>query len=190
MAKEKNSSETSANVDAVLSNKLSPDTNIFLSEYAKLKLEDERKRYESLFNQTINMQTVFSFVTAGICMVIPVIIDNRDNISLNCIFWWISAILFFLMASFVAAFAGQKREKMFGLGNIDETIKYVENNPESYSNESQRALAIAHLYSDIQKEWTKKNDYLVKCIRISRIFFAISIALIISFYITAIRIMF
>ena len=47
----------------------------YLNEYAKFRYENELRREDSIIRQASQMQTAFSFVTAAMFMVAPIVIE-------------------------------------------------------------------------------------------------------------------
>lgn len=74
-----------------------------IKELSTLKYEAEEKREKNLIQQSSQMQTVFSFMTAAIFMAVPICIENRGPLSLNFFLVSISIIVLFLIASLVLA---------------------------------------------------------------------------------------
>ena len=78
----------------------------YIKELAKLKYETEEQREQALIQQSSQMQTVFSFVTAAVFMAMTICIQNREPLSLEFFLISISIITFFLLMSL--AFAGKE----------------------------------------------------------------------------------
>ena len=51
-----------------------------IKELSELKYEAEEKREQNLIQQSSQMQTVFSFMTAAIFMAVPICIEHRGNL--------------------------------------------------------------------------------------------------------------
>lgn len=90
-----------------------------VKEIALFKYEAEQRREDSLIQQSSQMQTAFSFTSAAVFMVTPVIIQYRGVLSLEFFLVAISSVIFFLMISLVTASAAQFRQKLEGLPGIN-----------------------------------------------------------------------
>ena len=82
-----------------------------IKELSELKYEAEEKREQNLIQQSSQMQTVFSFMTAAIFMAVPICIEHRGNLSLEFFLVSVSVIVVFLIASLTLASLAQWRWK-------------------------------------------------------------------------------
>lgn len=78
-----------------------------IKELAQLKYEAEERREKRLIQQSSQMQTAFSFMTAALFMAVPICIQYRDPLSLDFFLISASTITFFLIASLVLSSLAQ-----------------------------------------------------------------------------------
>ena len=123
------------------------------------------------------MQTAFSFVTAAIFMVAPIVIEYSRKLSLTFFLIVFSSITIALLFSLLFATLAQNREKSKNFIDVSDFIKYVENNENDFEDENQRLKYIIDTYGDIQKDKAIINDKRVKLIRISMWMFYIALGL-------------
>ena len=162
-----------------------------IKELAELKFDAEERREQNLIQQSSQMQTAFSFMTAAIFMAVPVCIEHRGTISLEFFLISTSIIVLFLIVSLVLSSFAQWRWKTTALPDIHEIKKSVLDNPEwkklcvEYHQINQWIDAIG----SVQKNKSKLNDRRVKLIMGSMICFYISLGAIIISFVVALYIM-
>ena len=83
----------------------------YLNEYAKFRYENELRREDSIIRQASQMQTAFSFVTAAMFMVAPIVIEYSRKLSLTFFLIVFSSITIALLFSLLFATLAQNREK-------------------------------------------------------------------------------
>ena len=151
-----------------------------LEAMAKEKYEEEKERERSLLSQAANMQTVFAIVTAALFMLLPVIVDNRGNLSLDLIFIFTAIITILLVASLVCATLVQQRVKIEVLPPINETKDAVDE--QEIDSEGELIAYIVDIYESTQKSREKENNHRVELICISMTLFYLSICVCIVFF--------
>lgn len=75
MSNKRKSSNTSTKTDSESVDDLITTQYRYIKELSALKYESEEKREQNLIQQSSQMQTVFSFMTAAIFMVVPICIE-------------------------------------------------------------------------------------------------------------------
>ena len=110
----------------------------FLSEFAKMKYESEVKREDSIIQQASHMQTAFSFITAALFMVAPIVIENKGSLSLTFFLIAFSSITFALLLSLFLATMAQNRKKNATFPDVCSMRDYVKENESYFENEDQR----------------------------------------------------
>lgn len=159
-----------------------------IKELSLLKYESEDKREQNLIQQSSQMQTAFSFVSAAVFMAIPVCVEYRGALSLKFFLVSTSIVVAFLIASLVLASLAQWRY-------ITETFPDVDKIKESVINSDEwQKLCIEYhqinqwieLVGKVQKEKARLNDKRVKFIMASMICFYASIAAIVICFLIAI----
>lgn len=157
-----------------------------IKELSKLKYDAEERREQNLIQQSSQMQTVFSFMTAAIFMAAPICIEYRGTLSLEFFLLSISIVVIFLTASLVLASIAQWRWKTKALPDIATIKDEVINTPnwETLTIEYNQIDQWVNIIGEVQSEKAKLNDRRVKLIMASMICFYCSISsIVISFVI-------
>ena len=159
-----------------------------IKELATLKYEAEEKREQGLIQQSSQMQTVFSFMTAALFMAVPICIEHKGLLSLKFFLVSISLISVFLLLSLILASLSQWRWKTHTFPDVKVIKDSVLND-----NEWQKMLIEHHridqwieLVGKIQSEKAKLNDRRVKYIIASMISFYCAVTTIAVSFIIAI----
>lgn len=159
---------------------------MYVKELGTLKYEAELRREDSLIQQSSHMQTAFSFMSAALFMAAPILIDNRGNqLSLNFFFAAFSSIVFFLLASLVAASHAQRRVLRRTFMSIPDIEAFVSSTYKQTLRRSAQLKQWVQVVGDVQIGLQKVNEKRVKFIRISMGSFLGSIGLIVFWYIVA-----
>lgn len=159
---------------------------MYVKELGTLKYEAELRREDSLIQQSSHMQTAFSFMSAALFMAAPILIDNRGNqLSLNFFFAAFSSIVFFLLASLVAASLAQRRVLRRTFMSIPDIEAFVSSTYKQTLRRSAQLKQWVQVVGDVQVGLQKVNEKRVKLIRISMGSFLGSIGLIVFWYIVA-----
>ena len=144
-----------------------------IKELATLKYEAEEKREQGLIQQSSQMQTVFSFMTAALFMAVPICIEYRGMLSLKFFLVSISLISVFLLLSLILASLSQWRWKTHTFPDIkvikDSVLSDIE--WQKLLIEHHRIDQWIELVGRIQSEKAKLNDRRVKFIIASMISF-------------------
>ena len=160
----------------------------YIKDLARLKYETEEQREQALIQQSSQMQTVFSFVTAALFMAMTICIQNREPLSLDFFLISISIITFFLLMSLVFASISQWRWKTKTFPDI-KTIKQ-----EVIGSSEWQKLCIEYYQIDqwidligrVQEEKAILNNRRVHLIMASMVCFYIAIASILITFILGI----
>lgn len=158
----------------------------YIKELSKLKYEAEEKREQNLIQQSSQMQTGFSFMTAAIFMAVPICIEHRGNLSLEFFLVSVSVIVVFLIASLTLASLAQWRWKTETFPDVKKIKDSVLNNPEweKLTVEYNQIDQLVDIIGKVQEEKAKLNDRRVRLIIASMICFYCSIiSVIVSFII-------
>lgn len=162
------------------------DLYMYVKELGTLKYEAELRREDSLIQQSSHMQTAFSFMSAAPFMAAPILIDNRGNqLSLNFFFAAFSSIVFFLLASLVAASLAQRRVLRRTFMSIPDIEAFVSSTYKQTLKRSAQLKQWVQVVGDVQVGLQKVNEKRVMLIRISMGSFLGSIGLIVFWYIVA-----
>lgn len=162
------------------------DLYMYVKELGTLKYEAELRREDSLIQQSSHMQTAFSFMSAALFMAAPILIDNRGNqLSLNFFFAAFSSIVFFLLASLVAASLAQRRVLRRTFMSIPDIEAFVSSTYKQTLKRSAQLKQWVQVVGDVQVGLQKVNEKRVMLIRISMGSFLGSIGLIVFWYIVA-----
>lgn len=157
-----------------------------IKELSKLKYDAEERREQNLIQQSSQMQTVFSFMTAAIFMAVPICVEYRGTLSLEFFLLSVFIIVIFLIASLVLASIAQWRWKTKTLPDIttikDEVINSSE--WEALTVEYNQIDQWVNIVGEVQAKKATLNDRRVKLIMASMICFYCSIlSIVISFII-------
>lgn len=157
-----------------------------IKELSKLKYDAEERREQNLIQQSSQMQTVFSFMTAAIFMAVPICVEYRGTLSLEFFLLSVSIIVVFLIASLVLSSIAQWRWKTKTLPDIttikDEVINSSE--WEALTVEYNQIDQWVNIVGEVQAKKATLNDRRVKLIMASMICFYCSIlSIVISFII-------
>lgn len=146
-----------------------------IRELAQLKYDSEEKREQSLLQQSNQMQTAFSFISAAVFMVLPVFIAERGSTPIRFFLWAGACILLPLIASLVLACLAQWRWKTRTFPDIDVLYRFVDERFDAAEKESQRLKQWIGLVGEIQKEKSRLNGRRVKLILASMLCFYASV---------------
>lgn len=158
----------------------------YLNEYAKFRYENELRREDSIIQQASQMQTTFSFVTAAMFMVAPIVIEYSRKLSLTFFLIVFSSITIALLFSLLFATLAQNRKISKNFEDVSDFVEYVENNENDFETEKQRLKHIIDTYGDVQKDKAIINNKRVKFIRISMWMFYAALGLCAFWFIVAI----
>lgn len=163
----------------------------YIKELAIMKYNAEEQREQNLVQQSSQMQTAFSFMTAAIFMVLPICIEYRGALSLTFFFISTSFISAFLISSLITASLAQWRWKTESLPDVNVVKDSIINSVEwkSLCLESAQLAQYVNLIGKVQAVKAKLNDRRVNLIMASMICFYFSIASIVISFIVAIVMM-
>lgn len=177
MSKKRKSGDTASLTDSNCVDDLITPQYRHIKELSALKYEAEEKREQNLIQQSSQMQTVFSFMTAAIFMAVPICIEYRGALSLEFFLVSISIIVSFLIASLVLASLAQWRWKTETFPDVLQIKDNVINNPEwqKLTVEYNQIDQWVDIIGKVQGKKAKLNDRRVHLIMASMICFYCSI---------------
>ena len=149
----------------------------YICDLAKFKYEHEMRREDSIIQQASNMQTAFSFVIIALFTIAPVIVQNRGVLSFIFLLIALSSVAIVLILCLVFATIAQHRKKQATLPTAEEHTQFIENNKNSFVTQAQRRKYMAKIYEELEKSLHSNNGKRIKYVRLSMLFFYISIAL-------------
>lgn len=155
------------------------DTAQILSDVADLALHSfnlESKREESLILQSSQMLTAFSFGSAALLMLVPIMLGIK-NLSDGYVLFSAGIKLMLLIVSMVLALLVQWRYKYQTLPAPLEIFSHVNSNLEYFSTSEQRYKNRVEMLEDVYKSKKKINDLRIKLITHSIIFFLLPIGI-------------
>lgn len=155
-------------------------------ELAKIKYDSELRREDSIIQQSGHMQTVFSFSTATIFMIAPIIVQYRGFLSLTFLLIVFASITVALLFSLFSATMAQNRRKQDLFPGIAEQVKYIEDNEDRFKTEAERQKYLVESYAEMQKSLTAQNRKRVCWVRISMWSFYVALSLCCFWFIVAI----
>ena len=154
-------------------------------EWAEFKYSEEIRREDSIIQQSSNMQTAFSVISAALVMAAPVMVDNRGRLPLEFFLVAFSTIILSLMLSLLFATIAQKRKPQMMVNYVEKETKDVIDNPQFFATEAQRLKYRVDYYGKIEKSLHNNNKSRVKNIKTAMILFYISLGLCAMWCITA-----
>ena len=161
-----------------------------IKELSQLKYDAEEKREQHLIQQSGQMQTAFSFVTAAVFMAIPICIEYRGPLSLCFFLVSVSVISGFLILSLLFASIAQWRWKTKSFPDVSEIKSGILNSQEwqKFCIEYHQIDQWINLVGEVQEEKAHLNDRRVKLIIASMLCFYASIgSVIVSFIVGMIK---
>ena len=158
----------------------------YCCELAKIKYDSELRREDSIIQQSGHMQTVFSFSTAALFMIAPIVVQYRGSLSLTFLLIVFASITVALLFSLFSATMAQNRQKQVLLPGVAEQIKYIEDNENLFTTEAKRQKYLVKSYAEIQKSLTEKNRKRVCWVQISMWSFYVALSLCCFWFIVAI----
>lgn len=102
----------------------------YIKELATLKYDAEEKREQNLIQQSSQMQTAFSFMTAAVFAATAICIEYRGKLTLNFFLIAVSVVTFLLIVSLLLASIAQWRWKTEAFPDILDIKDTVVNDPE------------------------------------------------------------
>ncbi len=156
-------------------------------ELAQEKYDFENQREQELIQQSGQMQSAFSFMTAALFMALPVALDHQGQLSNTFFFVAFSIILFFLFLSLVLASAATWRWKKNALGNIQQIKKSILDTDEweKFLKKYNRCSSKINALEEVQMRKEELNNRRANLIHLSMIAFYFSIGSIVISYIVA-----
>lgn len=155
-------------------------------ELAEFKYDSELRREDSLIQQSSNMQTAFSFSTAALFMIAPIVIEYRGSLSVVFFLVAFSSITASLLLSLAFASFAQKRYAHKAFPDIEVIEKEVSDNYQSFLCKAQQDKQWVSVIGEIQKSKSKNNDKRVIHIRWSMRFFFAALLLVVFWFVVAI----
>lgn len=155
-------------------------------EWAKFKYNEEVRREDSIIKQSSNMQMAFSFIIAALFMAIPIIVQYRGKLSLEFCMVAFSTIVVALMLCLLFATIAQKRKAQVMMDYVENQTKEIVGNPKYFATNTQRLKYSTDFYAQMEKSLHNNNRNRVKCVRISMVFFYISLGLCAFWFATAV----
>lgn len=165
------------------------DIALFKLKYAERKYKSEFEREEAIIQQAATMQTAFSFITAAIFMLLPVVCEYRGKLSFYYIVLVFASIIACLIVSLIfATMALQRREKE-ALQNIADMNLKIDNYSDLLLTHEQQALFLVKNLEEVQSSVVVSNEKRVHYLRLSQNTFYLSLALcVIWFFVSIVKI--
>ena len=148
--------------------------NIF--EYAKMTLELEEKREQSLISQSSRMLTAFS-ISTGVFFVIYKIVRDAGTVSITYLNAVTIICMLLFVASMILALLVSWRFKYRALPSPKDMMKHIVDNKEYFLTSEQRDKSFAETIDDIWKSKNKLNNYRARLASASMIVYFTSIGI-------------
>lgn len=158
----------------------------YVCQFAKTKYDQECRREDSIIHQASNMQTAFSFVIIALFTISPVIVQYRGVLSLQFLLVVYASITALLLLCLLFATLAQQRKKQTTMPIVEEHTRFIVDHKESFISKAQRCKYMAKTYEEVEKSLHSNNGQRIKYVRLSMIFFYVSLAVCAFWFIVAI----
>lgn len=162
----------------------------YIVYFDKEAYASEERRENSLIHQATNMQTAFSFVSAAVFMVAPIVLENRGKVPLGFFLVAFSIISVFLLLCLVCATLAQWRFKRKSFPEAKDLQDLVESEIENFQTKAQREKYMANTYKELHQGMAKSNNKRVILIKISMCLFFLALIASVILYIVSLVILF
>ena len=144
----------------------------YIADFDKEIYANEECREDSLIQQATNMQTAFSFVSAAVFMLAPIVIEYRGKLPLEFFLIAFALISGLLLACLFCATMAQRRSKRNSFPTAKDFQGLVETDYTDFEAKSQREKYIAETYKELHESLASSNEKRVFWIQWSmRVFF-------------------
>ena len=144
----------------------------YIADFDKEIYANEERREDSLIQQATNMQTAFSFVSAAVFMLAPIVIEYRGKLPLEFFLIAFALISGLLLACLFCATMAQRRSKRNSFPTAKDFQGLVETDYTDFEAKSQREKYIAETYKELHESLASSNEKRVFWIQWSmRVFF-------------------
>ena len=111
-----------------------------IRQIAQTIYEAELRREDSLIQQSVQMQTAFSFTSAALFMVAAIAVEYKYPLTYGFLLLAFSTITALLLASLILATVAQKREKRNDFVSIKETSDFIQRHYETIKSDAAKAI--------------------------------------------------
>jgi len=159
----------------------------YIKELADEKYSAEERREDSLIQQSSQMQTIFSFITAAVFMAAPICLEYRGSLPLWFFLVSLSTITGCILVSLILASIAQWRWKTETFPDIEVLKNSIigSDDWQKLTVEYNQLAQHIELLAKVQKEKSRLNDRRVKLIMGSMIFFWTSIVCVVISFVAA-----
>lgn len=147
-------------------------------EFGRFSFELEEKREQSIIQQSSQMLTAFSIVSAVILMAIPILIENTEILP-KVIIIAAALVLIPLIVSMVLSILSQWRFTYSSMLTAEELLRQAEADKEHHTFQAQYDYQWVSQLTTIQNSKKKNNDTRSNLIRASTISFLVSIGMLV-----------
>ncbi len=141
-----------------------------VADHCKLIYEEEAVRENSILQQASNMQSAFSFITAGLFVVAQIVTDqlgSHSNLSYKTIFFCFAIITACMLISLIFATIAQSRFLRSPRQPVLEYLQFVDQNYDQLQDESQRIFLSISEYENLYQSLHRINSIRVIFVRLS-----------------------
>jgi len=149
-----------------------------IKEFGLFSYELEEKREQSLLNQSTQMVTAFSVFSLAVFTILPIIKDI-PRLSFTKLLFCAGIVTLFLLISLIFAVLVQWRFKYLTMQGVDEFYRSVYNEQENYMTQPQFDTQWKEQIQQIHKSKKDINDKRASWIKVSMIFFFLSIVVLV-----------
>lgn len=153
---------TTRNIDKIIRN---------AQEFSMLSYDFEDKREQSLINQSSQILTAFSIISAALLMVVPIINSSIPTLPVSYTLFCLGITLTLLIISMILAILVQWRYKYQALPSPISIYSHFQSNIKFFEREAQRSKSWIETMNVAWESKRKINNKRVKLITISMIIF-------------------
>lgn len=150
-----------------------------LKVYAENRYKEEVRRENSLVEQASKLQSSFSFVSVSVLTVADIAVSNKGCLSYSFFMLTFSTIMIAIAVSLVFATIAQARATREDFATTSEVKDFLidQVNAKSLKTDVDRNFYWINTYEKIERGLTTSNNKKLRFIKISTLFFYISIGL-------------
>ena len=156
--------------------KLQNECYAYMADFASKIYESEEKREHSIVEQAGRMQAAFSFVIAAALLLAQILISKESFTHLFLLVSFSSIIVFLILCLLFATLA-QRRTKRAGLPSVTTIKNKIIEEYQLLSTNAQRNKYLVETYELMFDSYEKSNNKKVCYLRLSMLFFYISLGL-------------
>lgn len=150
----------------------------YIERFSETIYKNEERRHDSAILQASHMQATFSFLTAALFMLVPILIENAcPPLSKTFLLVAFSSIFITLLLSLLFATMAQNRSKRADFPSVAKIHEKMVNNYKSFESPAQRSKYFVETYEKIQSSLATINNKRFAHIQCSMCCFYVALSL-------------